>query len=101
MTQTLGLRLSNGRRFLPLAATIVMFGLVYAFGVLSFPAMQDSQPLFNLVNTAPFLFNRRSWRGPRHHLGRDRPRSAGVIALRPLPRLSCSRLTGIPRQSSC
>jgi ribose/xylose/arabinose/galactoside ABC-type transport system permease subunit len=55
MTQTLGIRLSNGRRFLPLAATIVMFGLVYAFGVLSFPAMQDSQPLFNLVNTAPFL----------------------------------------------
>ena len=55
MTQALGARLSNGRRFLPLAATIVMFGLVYAFGVLSFPAMQDSQPLFNLVNTAPFL----------------------------------------------
>jgi galactofuranose transport system permease protein len=55
VTQTLGARLSNGRRFLPLAATIVMFGLVYAFGVLSFPAMRDSQPLFNLVNTAPFL----------------------------------------------
>ena len=55
MTQTLGARLSNSRRFLPLAATIAMFGLVYAFGVLSFPAMQDSQPLFNLVNTAPFV----------------------------------------------
>ncbi len=55
MTQALGLRISNGRRFLPLAATIVMFGLVYAFGVVSFPAMQDSQPLFNLLNTAPFL----------------------------------------------
>jgi simple sugar transport system permease protein len=55
VTLTLGARLSNGRRFLPLAATVVMFGLVYAFGVLSFPAMQDSQPLFNLVNTAPFL----------------------------------------------
>ena len=55
MTQSLGARLSNGRRFLPLAATIVMFGLVYAFGVLSFPAMRDSQPMFNLVNTAPFL----------------------------------------------
>ena len=55
MTQTLGQRLSNGQRFLPLAATIVMFGLVYAFGVLSFPAMQDSQPFFNLLNTAPFL----------------------------------------------
>jgi simple sugar transport system permease protein len=51
----MGARLSNGRRFLPLAATIVMFVLVYAFGVLSFPAMRDSQPLFNLVNTAPFL----------------------------------------------
>ena len=55
MTQALRQRLSNGRRFLPLAATIVMFGLVYAFGVLSFPAMQDSQPFFNLLNTAPFL----------------------------------------------
>ena len=55
MTQTMGARLSNSRRFLPLAATVVMFGLVYAFGVLSFPAMRDSQPLFNLVNTAPFL----------------------------------------------
>jgi simple sugar transport system permease protein len=55
VTQALGVRLSNGRRFLPLAATIVMFGVVYAFGVLSFPAMRDSQPLFNLVNTAPFL----------------------------------------------
>ena len=55
MTQALSLRLSNGRRFLPLAATIFMFGLVYAFGVVSFPAMQDSQPLFNLLNTAPFL----------------------------------------------
>ena len=55
MTQTLSARLSNSRRFLPLAATIVMFGLVYAFGVLSFPAMRDTQPLFNLFNTAPFL----------------------------------------------
>jgi simple sugar transport system permease protein len=55
MTQALGARLSNSRRFLPLAATIVMFGLVYAFGVLSFPAMRDSQPLFNLLNTAPFV----------------------------------------------
>ncbi len=32
-----------------------MFGLVYLFGVLAFPAMRDSQPLFNLLNTAPFL----------------------------------------------
>jgi simple sugar transport system permease protein len=55
VTQALGTRLSNSARFLPLAATIVMFGLVYAFGVLSFPAMQDTQPLFNLINTAPFL----------------------------------------------
>ncbi len=55
MTQALSQRLSNSRRFLPLAATIVMFGLVYAFGVLSFSAMQDTQPLFNLLNTAPFL----------------------------------------------
>ncbi len=55
MTQALSARLSNSRRFLPLAATVVMFGLVYAFGVLSFPAMRDTQPFFNLLNTAPFL----------------------------------------------
>ena len=47
MTQALSERVSKGRRFLPLAATIVMFVLVYAFGVLSLPAMQDSQPFFN------------------------------------------------------
>ncbi len=55
MTQALSARLSNSRRFLPLAATIVMFVMVYAYGVLSFPAMRDSQPMFNLLNTAPFL----------------------------------------------
>lgn len=55
MTGALSTRLSNSRRFLPLAATIVMFVLVYAFGVLSFAAMQDTQPFFNLLNTAPFL----------------------------------------------
>ncbi len=55
MTQTLGARLSNSRRFLPLGATIAMFFLVYAFGVMAFPAMRDSQPFFNLLNTAPFL----------------------------------------------
>ena len=55
MTPALSTRLSNSRRFLPLAATIVMFVLVYAFGVLSFSAMQDTQPLFNLLNTVPFL----------------------------------------------
>ncbi len=55
MTQALSVRLSNGRRFLPLGATIAMFLLVYVFGVVAFPAMQDSQPLFNLLNTAPFL----------------------------------------------
>ncbi len=55
MTQALGGWLSNRRRFLPLAATIAMFMLVYAFGVLSFSAMQDTQPAFTLLNTAPFL----------------------------------------------
>jgi ribose/xylose/arabinose/galactoside ABC-type transport system permease subunit len=55
MSQAFSSRLANNRKFLPLVATVVMFGLVYTFGVLSFPAMRDSQPLFNLVNTAPFL----------------------------------------------
>ena len=48
-------RLSIDRKFLPLAATIGMFAIIYTVGFLSFPAMRGSQPLFNLLITQPFL----------------------------------------------
>jgi simple sugar transport system permease protein len=47
--------LDRNRKFLPLAATIGMFLLVYLFGFLSYPAMRDGQALFNLFDAAPFL----------------------------------------------
>ncbi len=39
--QTLSLRLSNNRRFLPLSATIGLFALAYLLGALAFPGMRD------------------------------------------------------------
>ena len=95
VTQALSQRLSNGRRFLPLATTIVMFGLVYAFGVLSFPAMRTASAFFNLLNTTPFLLSPWSAR-PRHHL---RGIDLSVVASSPSPPWSprlCSEPTGIP-----
>ena len=55
MTQALSARLSIPRKFLPLAATIGMFAIIYFVGFLSFPGMRDSQALFNLLITQPFL----------------------------------------------
>jgi galactofuranose transport system permease protein len=48
-------RLSINRKFLPLAATIAMFAIIYFVGFLSYPGMRDSQALFNLLITQPFL----------------------------------------------
>ena len=53
--QSLGARLSIPRKFLPLSATIGMFAIIYLVGMLSFPGMRDSQALFNLLITQPFL----------------------------------------------
>ena len=53
--QTLSLRLSNNRRFLPLSATIGLFALAYLMGALAFPGMRDGQAFFNLFVTTPFL----------------------------------------------
>ena len=47
--------LSIPRKFLPLAATIAMFAIIYFIGFLSFPGMRDSQAFFNLLITQPFL----------------------------------------------
>jgi ribose/xylose/arabinose/galactoside ABC-type transport system permease subunit len=55
MTQSLGIRLSRFRRFLPLSATIVLFSVVYALGVISYKGMRDPQVFFTLFITTPFL----------------------------------------------
>ena len=43
------------RKFMPLGATIGLFLLTYAAGILAFPAMRDGQAFFNLFNTTSFL----------------------------------------------
>ena len=55
MKTALAATLDRNRKFLPLAATIGLFLLVYLFGFLSYPAMRDGQAFFNLFASAPFL----------------------------------------------
>jgi galactofuranose transport system permease protein len=47
--------LERNRKFLPLASTVVLFLIVYAFGFFSYPAMRDGQAFFSLFDAAPFL----------------------------------------------
>jgi galactofuranose transport system permease protein len=54
-TVAVGPMVENNRKFLPLASTIALFLLVYAFGYLSYPAMRNGQAFFNLFDAAPFL----------------------------------------------
>ncbi|HEY5157769.1 MAG TPA: hypothetical protein VII93_07400 [Anaerolineales bacterium] len=55
MMQSLGMRITRFRRFLPLSATIVLFSIVYVLGVISFKGMRDAQVFFTLFITTPFL----------------------------------------------
>ncbi len=55
MIATLSASLARNRKFLPLAATISLFLIVYMCGVFSYPAMRDGQAFFNLFDAAPFL----------------------------------------------
>ncbi len=55
MTPNLGTRINKFQRFLPLSATIVLFFVAYFFGMASFVPMRDSQVLFTLFITSPFL----------------------------------------------
>lgn len=55
MIESLGTRLSNNRRFLPLSATAFLFAVAYVLGAFSFTAMRDGQAFFNLFITTPFL----------------------------------------------
>ncbi len=55
MIQSLGLTFSRNRRFLPLAATILLFCLAYVIGAVFYPGMRDSQVFFTLFITSPFL----------------------------------------------
>jgi simple sugar transport system permease protein len=54
MTRLNSLLLKN-RKFLPLAATIILFGFAYAFGAFSYAGMRDPQALFTLFIITPFL----------------------------------------------
>ncbi|HEX7590758.1 MAG TPA: hypothetical protein VF375_02315 [Candidatus Limnocylindrales bacterium] len=47
--------MESNRKFLPLASTIALFLIVYAFGFFSYPAMRNGQAFFNLLDAAPFL----------------------------------------------
>jgi ribose/xylose/arabinose/galactoside ABC-type transport system permease subunit len=47
--------LQRNRKFFPLTSTIGLFLVVYAFGLLAYPAMRDGQAFFNLFDAAPFL----------------------------------------------
>jgi galactofuranose transport system permease protein len=55
MMQSLGTTVSKNRRFLPLAAAIILFGLAFALGALFYSGMRDSQVFFTLFITSPFL----------------------------------------------
>lgn len=55
MMQSLGARLANNRRFLPLSATAGLFVVAYLLGAMSFSAMRDGQAFFNLLVSTPFL----------------------------------------------
>jgi simple sugar transport system permease protein len=48
-------RLAANRRFAPLAATILLFCLAYAYGALAYDAMRDPQVFLNLFRASPFL----------------------------------------------
>ncbi|MFH1524344.1 MAG: hypothetical protein ABIF04_05215 [Chloroflexota bacterium] len=55
MMQSLGIRISKFRKFLPLSATIVLFSVAYALGMTYFKGMRDGQVFFTLFITTPFL----------------------------------------------
>ena len=55
MNDWLSARVSRNRRFLPLAATIMLFCLAYAYGALVYDAMRDPQVFLNLFRASPFL----------------------------------------------
>ena len=55
MKRKTGNIVSNNRRFIPLLVTITLFFVVYALGMLFYPAMRDPQVFFNLFRTSPFL----------------------------------------------
>jgi simple sugar transport system permease protein len=50
-----GTLLSNNRRFIPLAVTVALFFVIYAFGAVSYEGMRDPQVFFNLFRSSPFL----------------------------------------------
>jgi ribose/xylose/arabinose/galactoside ABC-type transport system permease subunit len=55
VTTSIRSRLGRYRRFAPLAATITLFCLAYAFGAVVYDGMRDPQVFLNMFRAAPFL----------------------------------------------
>src|SRR5262245_27177024 len=55
MKQKIATLISNNQRFIPLAATIVLFFVAYGIGAFFYEGMRDPQVFFNLFRTSPFL----------------------------------------------
>ncbi|MBN1145761.1 MAG: sugar ABC transporter permease YjfF [Anaerolineales bacterium] len=55
MMQKIGAFISNNRKNIPLAATIVLFFAAYGFGAFLYPGMRDAQVFFNLFRSNSFL----------------------------------------------
>jgi galactofuranose transport system permease protein len=55
MMARLNVLLAKNRKFLPLAATIVLFIVAYSFGASSYKGMRDPQVFFTLFIITPFL----------------------------------------------
>jgi galactofuranose transport system permease protein len=55
VTQSFGARIASKQRFLPLAATAILFAIAFIVGAAAFPGMRDGQAFFNLLVTTPFL----------------------------------------------
>ena len=55
MMQSLDLRITRYRRFLPVSATIVLFAIAYLLGAVYFTGMRDPQAFLTLFITTPFL----------------------------------------------
>jgi simple sugar transport system permease protein len=55
MNQSLRASIANNRRFIPVAATAVLFLIAYSIGAGFYQGMRDPQVFLNLFRTSPFL----------------------------------------------
>src|SRR5512146_2538917 len=55
MNQGIRASIGNNRRFIPVAATAVLFLIAYSIGAGFYQGMRDPQVFLNLFRTSPFL----------------------------------------------